>query len=359
MNHGAIPMNEKTVGITLIVLLFATTLYLTPNIQLARAQETDIHIKADGSITPPTTPITSLDNRTYTFTADIINSSVIIERSNITIDGARHRLVGKGALDLNVVGGFKMNSVTNVIIQRVKISNCYWAVHMTQCDNCIVRENELTGNSYTVVPEFTNNSLMTKNKVMNNYGGGIYVASCINFTIKQNLVSSNFPFAIGFQTSINSTVTENDIANNDGVGIRLLFSSNINVYHNNFVDNLDNAYSNSTGTWDNDYPSGGNYWSDYTGTDANHDGIGDVPYAIRGDHTDRYPLMGPLTLTLLGDINYDGIVDIKDITMLGSAYGHVETEANWIPQADLAPPYGVINMLDAVTCAAQYTKKFP
>jgi parallel beta-helix repeat protein len=352
-------MNRKNIGIPLVLLLFVTTLYLTPNTQLAKAQETDIHIKADGSIIPPGTPITSLDNRTYTLITDIINSSIFVERNNITIDGAGHRLVGKGRLDVNVVGGFKMNNVISVTIQRVKISNCYWAIHMTQCDGCIIRENELTGNSYTVAPEFSNNSLMTKNRVMNNYGGAIYIASCINFTIKQNLISSNFPFAIGFQTSTNSTVTQNDIANNDGIGIRVLFSSNINVYHNNFVSNLDSAYSNSTGTWDNGYPYGGNYWSDYTGTDANHDGIGDVPYAIRGDHTDRYPLMRPLMLTLFGDINYDGTVDIIDITRLGSAYGHVETESNWIPQADLAPPYGVINMLDAVTCAAQYARKFP
>jgi hypothetical protein len=40
------------------------------------------------------------------------------------------------------------------------------------------------------------------------------------------------------------------------------------------------------------YPSGGNYWSDYKETDANHDGIGDTPYVIDANNTDNYPLMG-------------------------------------------------------------------
>jgi hypothetical protein len=39
----------------------------------------------------------------------------------------------------------------------------------------------------------------------------------------------------------------------------------------------------------------GNYWNNYTGADANHDGIGDTPYVVRNDiyTVDRYPLMSP------------------------------------------------------------------
>jgi formylglycine-generating enzyme required for sulfatase activity len=37
----------------------------------------------------------------------------------------------------------------------------------------------------------------------------------------------------------------------------------------------------------------GNYWSDYTGTDANSDGIGDTSYDIGDDEQDDYPLMEP------------------------------------------------------------------
>jgi hypothetical protein len=70
-------------------------------------------------------------------------------------------------------------------------------------------------------------------------------------------------------------------------------SFNNSIYHNNFVDNGQQFYSyNATNDWDDGYPSGGNYWSDYNGTDANHDGIGDTPYVIDANNIDHYPLVG-------------------------------------------------------------------
>ena len=45
--------------------------------------------------------------------------------------------------------------------------------------------------------------------------------------------------------------------------------------------------------WDNGYPSGGNFWSDFNPTDNDNDGIGDTAYVINQNrnNTDHYPLM--------------------------------------------------------------------
>jgi len=92
---------------------------------------------------------------------------------------------------------------------------------------------------------------------------------------------------------------------NNSVGILLDVSSNNSVCHNNFVNNTCQVYTyESVNVWDNGYPSGGNYWSDYKGVDlcsghhqneTESDGISDTRYTIDANNVDRFPLAAPIT----------------------------------------------------------------
>lgn len=58
------------------------------------------------------------------------------------------------------------------------------------------------------------------------------------------------------------------------------------------------------------------------------------------------------------DFDGDGKIDVEDIIIAVSAYGSRPGDANWIPDADLAPMYGIINIFDLVTLAYHYGKTF-
>ena len=104
-----------------------------------------------------------------------------------------------------------------------------------------------------------------------------------------------------FLATSNCTIFNNTIQDNDE-GIRVLSAKYDHVFFNRFIDNTQqfNFISAYPYWWNETYTNGGgNYWSDYTGTDIYHgedqdilgrDYIGDTPYVI-GTILDYYPLI--------------------------------------------------------------------
>jgi len=114
-----------------------------------------------------------------------------------------------------------------------------------------------------------------------------------------------YGIAVGFSENCDrNVIIRNNITKSEKDGIHISHYCEDNViYHNYVVDNSRNAYDyTGNNDWDNGYPSGGNYWGDYTGLDlyrgpyqneTGNDGIGDTPYNTVGSGVDHYPLMNP------------------------------------------------------------------
>jgi len=276
----------------MLTLLSIGTLTLASSIQPIRAEREQIHIRADGSVYPSTYPISSVDNITYTLTGNISGIEEIdVERDNIVIDGEGHTLEGCG------VGatGISLLHTKNVTVRNTKIQGFHRGIWLTiSSNNCIVG-NKLANNLFGI--DF--------------YGSwfyGTYLHYSFNNSIVGNTIANN-EYGLYFTYSPDNTIVGNTIANNR-LGVWLYqASSNNKFYHNNFIKNTEQAPSAGyTNLWDDGYPSGGNYWSDYNGTDmysglyqneSGNDGIGDTPYAIYtsegvgGINIDHYPLMNP------------------------------------------------------------------
>jgi len=176
--------------------------------------------------------------------------------------------------------------------------------------NCYVSDNEILNSGLNGIKlDWASNTTITGNEIQNSGENGIRVYESRNNTISKNNIDNNKANGIYLQTySFLNLIFLNNITSNSEYGINNnKYSSNNLIHHNNFVDNGNQAttYPGETNTWgwDNGFPSGGNYWSDYDGQDNNEDGIGDTPYIIDENNQDNHPLMNPVDISTIQEFS--------------------------------------------------------
>ena len=218
---------------------------------------------------------------------------------------------------LLLIGENKGNTIIigNVLIEAGRIQFKGFSVEgdmpgsgitLSYSNYSVISDNRIASKRWAGITlrEYSNNNTISNNIVVDNEYGikiGYFSgpAGCNNNIITKNNVSNN---TIGIEICTASTgnkIFGNTVENNSDGGILILDvgASNNKIYHNNILYNGEawhrNAEDLSSNIWDAGLPSGGNFWSDYTGVDTNGDGIGDTPYVIDADSQDRYPFMSP------------------------------------------------------------------
>jgi len=254
---------------------------------------------------------------------------IIVNSSKITVKNLELK---------NAMGGVILASTRDSLIENVTSTENYCAIDLDHSDNNMITKNRITDSeaagigltvstfnniTYNTVTNTTGcgiwiedsgyetvigNNILRTNQAGGSYqefeGAGILVddSSRCNIT-ENNLVKCAFGIVAGAGPATSNLIARNNIVSN-GIGLVIAEGIENSVHHNNFVEN-DQQVSTLIGTtdaFDSGYPSGGNYWSDYSSIDSNSgefqnmtgtDGIGDAPYIIDDKNQDRYPLTVP------------------------------------------------------------------
>jgi parallel beta-helix repeat protein len=262
-------------------------------------------------------------------------------------------LTGEGADVVTIDGSYGIiigstSTVNGCIVEGFNVLNSQRGVSIyPEASNCTVRNNIIDGLTghygniiYSKNNSFTNNVITSATTTLGAlylWSGANYCTIANNTIINNQLTDSDWAGAIVLEEVHYSQIIDNTIVNNAGSGI-LLYASDNNtitrnnislnerglwwqqwdqseasdsnqIYLNNFNNNEDVAlYEGCIPITDNIWNSTspmpyfyegvsytnhlGNYWSNYTGSDNDGDGIGDDPYAVpNSSDTDFRPLM--------------------------------------------------------------------
>jgi parallel beta-helix repeat protein len=195
----------------------------------------------------------------------------------------------------SIYGGLSLQNSQNNTIAANNFTN---SLHPNEGDNDI----------------FTIGSNSSDNTVFFNHlagmNGGIHIAG-FNNLVRKNEMSNwqtgwgqDFAFLL---TGSNNTIEQNTLTawSGDTYGGAIFMAGSGNrIFHNNFnlMDYGRLSVSSAPNSWDDGYPSGGNYWNDYQGVDLykgplqdenGRDGIIDAPRNISLNNVDHYPLTNP------------------------------------------------------------------
>jgi parallel beta-helix repeat protein len=216
--------------------------------------------------------------------SSVFGNNVADNSEGISVGGPNVTVFGNNVVNNNQSGIMVRYSLQNEVFGN-NVSSSDFGIFLVSCSGGNISGNDLTGNVDALGVDQSSNNIISGNNVTANSDG----------------------IVLGYST--NNIIFGNNVSWNSVDGVNIEYSSNGNrFYHNNFIGNHLQAefiqVGNTTNSWDDGYPSGGNYWSNYTGADSHSgshqnetgsDGIGDVPYEVGVNNMDRYPLMGPFS----------------------------------------------------------------
>ncbi len=239
--------------------------------------------------------------------------------------------------------------------------------------NCTILQNRITRNMVGISLWRGVFNVISDNDIEDNrIGIHMHEDSPSYNIIRSNRIVRNLR-GLSLGDCFNLTIVYNAIVANEEVGIFATLDMFGIVFHHNLMANtvqLDQLYELEPFQWDDGYPSGGNFWSDYNGTDlysgpyqneTGSDGIGDSMYValIPSDPSiqnqkDRYPLMAvPIHTIQFYDVNGDRVINMFDLYLVALHFGELPTSPGWDWRTDV-DFNRLVNMLDLYIVATHY-----
>ena len=166
--------------------------------------------------------------------------TLLISGKNILIKGISFRNSGYSAMD--DYASIKLVDCLNVVIENNRVSGSYFAIHISNSLNAVVRGNTIIGNPST--EQMTGNGIhlwksshaIIENNNVQGHRDGIYFEFVTFSSINNNLSEKNIRYGLHFMFSNDDTYLGNTFRNN-GAGVAVMYSKKVRMENNRFEQN--------------------------------------------------------------------------------------------------------------------------
>ncbi|MGZ7133931.1 MAG: right-handed parallel beta-helix repeat-containing protein [Halobacteriota archaeon] len=235
--------------------------------------------------------------------------------------------------------GVVFGHTSNCVLTACVMNGNVFGVYLSGASGNLVSNNNLNGNGFGIYLDGSSRNKLSNNSASNEKGGGgnaslsdgIYMFNSNANNVTRCELSNNQNFGVSLFNSKNNAFSNNTLSSNAQFGVRLrdgadnnqfsfnTFKANAEngvligdsqantFYLNNFLAEKSNFYTQAGNnisstkefiyTYSGNVFTGfvGNYYSNYVGSDANRNGIGDTPFG-----EDKYPLTRPMENYAMG-----------------------------------------------------------
>jgi parallel beta-helix repeat protein len=213
-------MSRKLIYSIILVAVLMGVFGLAFRAQRVEASGT-IYILATGEVVG-TDKISRFGDAWYEFN-DNINDSIVVQRSNIVIDGDGFTLDG---LDFTIWEGLNLTGVSNVTIININIERfASYSIYLKSASQCVISRNNITANADMGIRlDSSSDSTISENNISENKYG-VYLWYSSNITVSGNNITGNSPYGMYLDSSSDNTILSNTFSSNPMAGISLMNSS--------------------------------------------------------------------------------------------------------------------------------------
>lgn len=165
---------------------------------------------------------------------------LLISGQNITVTGLAFRNSGYSAL--NDYASIKLVDASKVTIAANKITNAYFAIHVSNTSYATIKNNNITGTPTS--EQLTGNGIhlwksryaLIENNTIQGHRDGIYFEFVTNSTIRNNHSEKNIRYGLHFMFSNDDAYLNNTFKDN-GAGVAVMYSKKVKMENNHFDQN--------------------------------------------------------------------------------------------------------------------------